>query len=73
MDELDEARPEGSALEEVSADEDVVDSGFDDGVHSLPEGLGEGSASMLSYGEGYRPPYMGVSQDGEFHVSLLLI
>lgn len=68
MGELDEVGAEGAPLEEVAADEDVVDAGLDDGVHRLGEGPAEGPAPVLGYREGDAAPYVGVGEDCEPHL-----
>jgi len=65
--ELDEVGAEGAPLEEVTADEDVVDAGLDDGVHRLDEGPAEGPAPVLRYRERDAPPYVGIGKDREPH------
>jgi hypothetical protein len=65
--ELDEVGAEGSPLEEVPADEDVVDPGLDDGVHRLGECLAEGPAPVLCYREGDATPDVGVGEDRKPH------
>ena len=66
--EPDEVGAEGTALEEVAAEEDVVDARLDDGVHRLGEGDGEGPPPVLGYGEGYAAAYVGVGEDGKPHL-----